>query len=355
MFRFVDALRTDEELTDGASRPTALVIAGPLIDPGPDEDGHVALAMTAFNIGMQKYVNGKMGWPKTTPLSLECQIAHWPSMTVTCASEYYSFAKFCIGRGFAKLSDDEYATVEVKVKPYVGAKSDSRILSPSLLKTKERPQVRDYKALNVELYAGFATTETGDEQGLKISRGKVGVWNERCNLIVALSHKLEMLSGPPGILTKREALDKVCKETSLEEHGAKLLLNPATGMCPYKFKDDDQTIECLAHRHVLGASNNLLKLVDKKQGHLITHHKDAASHRFAARLRLALSRPRITQVDLDSEAGEPIEAPLRDGLFDSLPDLFAPNFSARPEDAMSRAAWVNKEVRRSAVETEAEE
>ena len=41
--------------------------------------------------------------------------------------------------------------------------------------------------------------------------------------------------------------------------------------------------------------------------------------------------------------------------FDSLPDLFAPNFSARPEDAMSRAAWVNKEVRRSAVETEAEE
>ena len=134
-----------------------------------------------------------------------------------------------------------------------------------------------------------------------------------------------------------------------------MLLNPTTFLCPFKFKDNEQLIECTHKRHSLGSSNQLSKMVDDKQGHLTVHHRDDAAHSVAARLKLICDRPRITVDDLNSKAPlEFKEVVYRDELFAELPDLFDPGFTRDPADFQKRYAWTNRATRVAATKAEAE-
>ena len=95
---------------------------------------------------------------------------------------------------------------------------------------------------------------------------------------------------------------------------------------------------------------------ERPQGHLIKYHSNQAARRFAARLRLLLEKEgRISETDLQAKCGgAALDSPLKDGLFDELPDLFDPGFTLWSDDFEKRRAWTNKETRVAAAKAERE-
>ena len=62
----------------------------------------------------------------------------------------------------------------------------------------------------------------------------------------------------------------------------------------------------------------------------------------------------MTVDDITAKALAPIDAPLRDGLFDELPDLFAPPFTLLPADTFTKRDWTNRATRLAASKAEEE-
>ena len=346
----MDNQRTAEEL-NGQPRPDCSVVAGPPAAVLPIEGQDVPLNMSGFNHEMIKYVNKQMGWPLSTALAFSCKLEPFPAVTVFDALSYASFAAFCIGRGTAALRRQGIVNVQVTFR--VNPRSrNSKIARPVRTDKPVRKQVVNYKALKTAMLAGQEDDDIDDEEAFESgARGCVGKWTEKCNEIVASAEQGKVLR---GCLERRAALGKVFQGSDIEGLAGKLLLNPVHAPCPFKFKDDEQLVECHAKRHVLGASNALHKLIDERQGHFSVCHKDAAARSIAARLRAVLERPRITAEDLDAVAPL-VDAPLRDELFDDLPELFEPGFTMAPSDNMTRWRWTDRATRLAATAAEAAE
>ena len=265
-----DDHRTDAEL-DGEPRARCIISAGPAYAEGqqPAEDAS-AVVMTGFNYAMLKVVNKTMGWPVTTALSMQCTLDPYPAMIVFNAQSYGAFVHFLLGRGVSALARE--GIVQVKVTPLSNMKKVPVTLK-NQRERKQRPQVTNHKALVKALHPVTAEVGAGadDEEEeapedavveATSSRARIGSWNEQCNEIVALAENGKVLM---SCLQRRQALKKALTGTQLEQQAWKLLTNPAVGLCPFKFKDDDEENECNWKRHALGASNNLYKLIDKKE------------------------------------------------------------------------------------------
>lgn len=313
-----DKQRTEEEL-GGGNRPTASVRAGPIhVLPGLEDEG---IVMTGFNPDMRKLVTRAMGWPAATPLRLECRFGSLPPIPVTNCAELAAFASMCIGQGASRLKANPIVTVDLTILEIAGR--DSRLTKPPAAKT--RPQQMNYKVLRQELAlasggspsvgggspsVGAQEEEEEEHEEGELGSLKVPVWNERLNEVVAFADKGTMLT---LCLRRRSLMSKVCAGSTNEDliaNAGKLLLHPAGALCPFKFLDDEQQRPCMQKRHALGASSNLFKLIDKKKGHLVRRHQDAASHRFAERLRVALENPSCNAANLDEapQAGPMIDA-----------------------------------------------
>ena len=115
--------------------------------------------------------------------------------------------------------------------------------------------------------------EAGAEAATSASKsqvGSVGKWSAKCDEIVAGAEGGKVLN---EFLARRHCLTKVMAGTSLQAGGEKLLVNPLVFICPFKFRDANQEVECTAMRHSLGAMNALKKVCNVKQGHLMRAHK----------------------------------------------------------------------------------
>ena len=353
LFHLVDHHRSPEELS-GQPRPDCSVIAGPVKAVPSGEGQDVPLTMSGFNHDMIKYVNKRMGWPASTALIFHCELEPFPVLTVFDQASYSNFVTFCMARGAAAMRAK--GVVNAKVFHYINPRSRKSGLSRPLHQDKPaRPQVANYKALRAAMKAGAEDDEdlVDDEveTGARAGVGSFGKWTEKCNEIVAAAESGKVLR---ACLERRTLLGKVFKGSSVEALAGKLLLNPVQALCPFQYKDDEQLIECHAKRHALGASNFLHKMIDARQGHFSVYHRDAAARSVAARLRAVLERPRITDADLDAVAPL-IDAPLRDGLFDDLPELFEPGFTMAPSDNMARWDWTNRATRLAATAAEVAE
>ena len=406
-----DEARTLKELEEaGIDRPQCSIPAGPAqLSKAHDGD----LVMSEFNTTMLKYVKSRMGFPVSTPIKMRCVFANSPVFEVFDVVSYKSFQTFCTRKGAGALEQEGVVHVGVVMdsSQKEKRKSAKQMLGVRAGNAKVRPQVRNYNLLRRILYAeadieldGVGASEEDPEDAVVTSvpshRGKTGKWTAKCDEIVAGAEKGHVLI---TCLRDRSILAKLFVGTSLESKGEQLLLNPVVGLCPFKYLDDDQHRECNSKRHVLGASNSLRKLISKKQGHLLIQHKvdskehleplaphiclnlsiavvcpapdlclasshewpmcsrtapmqDAAAHRLAARLTMALDNRQMNEASITASAGAHIEAPLRDGLFDELPDLFMPPFKLQygdHADATARRDWMNGTVRLAATRAEA--
>ena len=142
--------------------------------------------------------------------------------------------------------------------------------------------------------------------------------------------------------------------TPLEAQAWKLLVNPTTFVCPFKYKDDEQLNECKDKRHRLGGSSNLHSLINRvpatgpnrriralaaspllkllcssqapeleplrwKDGHLTKYHKDQAASMLASRLKVVLDEPGLNTDSIDAQGGWLVAAPARHKNSNSQP------------------------------------